>query len=45
MNPLVPEATVLIHRITKDRHAGEYRLNIKKVLRFKHRDKRGQKPR
>jgi hypothetical protein len=31
MNPPVPEATVLIHKITKDRHAGEYRLHIKKV--------------
>lgn len=25
MNPPVPEVTVLIHRITKDRRAGEYR--------------------
>ena len=32
MNPPVPEVTVLIHRITKDRRAGEYRLHIKKVL-------------
>jgi hypothetical protein len=31
MNPPVPEVTVLIHRITKDRRAGEYRLHIKKV--------------
>jgi hypothetical protein len=42
MNPPVPEVTVLIHRITKG--AGEYRLHIKKVLRFKHWDKRNQKP-
>jgi hypothetical protein len=44
MNPPVPEATVLIHKITKDRHAGEHRLHIKKVLGFKHWDKRWRKP-
>lgn len=42
MNPPVPEVTVLIHRITKDRRAGEYRLHIKKVLGFKHWDDREQ---
>ena len=31
-------------RITKDRRAGEYRLHIKKVLNYKHWDKRRQKP-
>jgi hypothetical protein len=44
MNPPVPEVTVLIDRITKDRRAGEYRLHIKKVLRFKHWDERRGKP-
>lgn len=44
MNPPVPEATVLIHRITKDRRAGEYQLHIKKVLHYRHWDKRKQKP-
>jgi hypothetical protein len=44
MNPPVPEVTVLIHRITKDRRAREYRLHIKKVLNYKHWDKRTQKP-
>jgi hypothetical protein len=44
MNPPVPEVTVLNHRITKDRRAGEYRLHIKKVLSYKHWDKRRQKP-
>jgi len=44
MNPPVPEVTVLIHRITKDRRAGVYELHIKKVLGFKHWDKRSQKP-
>jgi hypothetical protein len=39
-----PEGTVLIHRMTKDRRAGEYRLHIKKVLNYKHWDKRGQRP-
>jgi len=44
MNPPVPEVTVLIHRITKDRRAREYRLHIKKVLNYKYWDKRRQKP-
>ena len=44
MNPPVPEATVLIHKVTKYRRAGEYQLHIKKVLGFKHWDKRRQKP-
>jgi len=44
MNPPVPEVTVLIQKITKDRRAGEYRLHIKKVLEFKHWDKRRQRP-
>jgi hypothetical protein len=44
MNPPVPEVTVLIQRITRDRRAGEYSLHIKKVLGFKHWDKRRQKP-
>ena len=44
MNPPVPEVTVLIHRITKDRHAGQYRLHIKKVLGFEHWVKRRGKP-
>jgi len=34
MNPPVPEVTELIHKITKDRHAGEYQLHIKKFLGF-----------
>jgi hypothetical protein len=44
MNPPVPEVTVLIHRITKDRRAGVYELHIKKIVGFKHWDKRSQKP-
>ena len=44
MTPPVPEVTVLIHRVTKDRRAGEYKLHIKKVLGFKHWDKRRHKP-
>lgn len=42
MNPPVPEVTVLIHKIT--RRGGEYRLHIKKVLNYKHWDKRRQTP-
>ena len=29
MNPPVPEVTVLIHKVTKDRRAGEYQLQEK----------------
>jgi hypothetical protein len=44
MNPPVPGVTVLIHRIAKDHWAGEYKLHIKRVLGFKHWDKRRQRP-
>jgi hypothetical protein len=44
MNLPFPEVTVLIHKITRDRRAGEYQLHIKKVLGFKHGDKRRKKP-
>jgi len=44
MNPPVPEVTVLIHKITKDRRAGDYKLQIKKVLSFRRGDKRRRKP-
>jgi hypothetical protein len=33
---------LLIHKIVKDRRAGEYRLHIKKVLNYKHWDERRQ---
>lgn len=44
MNPPVSEVTVLIHTITKDRRAGEYRLHIKKVLGYRHWDAKRRKP-
>ena len=44
MNPTVPEVTVLIHGITKDRRARKYRLHIKKVLGCRHWHRRRQKP-
>jgi hypothetical protein len=44
MTPPVPEATVLIHKVTKDYRSGEYELHIKRVLGFKDWDKQGQKP-
>jgi hypothetical protein len=40
MNPPVPEVTVLIHKIVRDLRAREYRLHIKKVLNYKHWDRR-----
>lgn len=43
MTPPVPEVTVLIHKI--DRRGGAYRLHIKKVLSYKHWDKRKRRPR
>jgi hypothetical protein len=39
-HPPVPEVTALINKITEDRPAGEYRLHIKRVLGYKHWDKR-----
>jgi hypothetical protein len=44
MNRPVPEVTVLIHKITKDRRTGLYELHIKRVLDFKHWDRRRRKP-
>jgi hypothetical protein len=44
MNPPVPEVTVLIHKVTKDRRTGEYQLHIAKVLGYKHWDKRKHRP-
>ena|SRR5437868_12648426 len=40
----IPEVTVLIHKVSADRRAKEYRLHIKKVLGFKHWDKRRRRP-
>ncbi len=45
MNLPVPEVTVLIHKVTKDRREGVYEFHIRKVLGFRHWDKRRQKPR
>ena len=44
MTPPVPEVTVLIHKVTKDRSIGKYKFHIKRVLGFKHWDKRLRKP-
>jgi hypothetical protein len=44
MNPPAPEVTVLIHKIRKDRRAGEYQPHIKKVLGFKHWISNGKNP-
>ena len=46
MNPSVPEGTVLIHKIIRDRRGGRRNtsLHIKKVLGFKQWDKRRRKP-
>jgi hypothetical protein len=44
MNPPVPEVTVLVHKVTTNRRAGEYDLHIKRVLGFKHWDKRRRNP-
>jgi hypothetical protein len=44
MNPPVPEVTVLIRKVTTNRRTGEYELHIKKILGFKHWDKRRRLP-
>jgi hypothetical protein len=44
MNPPVPEVTVLVRKITMDRREGVYELRFKKVLGFKHWDRRNKIP-
>jgi hypothetical protein len=44
MNPPVPEVTVLIDTVRRNRVENVYRLHIKKVLGFKHWDTRRQIP-
>ena len=44
MNPPVPEVTVLIRKVTMARREGVYELHIKKVLAFKHWDRRRKVP-
>jgi len=44
VNPPVPEVTVLIHKITMNRRERLYEFHIKKVLGFKHWDRRRQMP-
>jgi hypothetical protein len=44
LNPPVPEVTVLIRKVTTNHRAGEYELHIKKILGFKHWDKRRRLP-
>jgi hypothetical protein len=40
MNPPVPEVTVVIHKVTRNRYHKKYEFHIKKVLGFRHWDKR-----
>jgi len=44
MTPPTPEVTVLIHKVTTNRRAGEYELHIKKILGFTHWDQRRRLP-
>lgn len=44
MNPPVPEVTVLVRRVTVDRRGRVYELHIKKVMGFKHWDRRRKMP-
>lgn len=44
MNPPVPEVTVLIRKVTTDRREGVYELHIRKVLAFRHWDRRSKMP-
>jgi hypothetical protein len=40
MHRPIPEATVLVHKVTTNRREHVYEFHIKKVLRFKHWDPR-----
>jgi hypothetical protein len=44
MNPPVPEAKVLIHKVTRNRYYTAYEFHIRKVIGFKHWDKRHGAP-
>jgi hypothetical protein len=44
MNHPIPEVTVLIDKVRKDRATGRYALHIKEVLEYKHWDKRREVP-
>jgi hypothetical protein len=44
MNPPVPEVTVLVRKVTVDRRGRVYELHIKKVMGFKHWDRRRKMP-
>jgi hypothetical protein len=44
MNPPVPEVTVLVDKITMNRRERVYEFHLKKVLGFKHWDKRRKMP-
>lgn len=41
----VPEATVVVNRVTRDRAGQEYRLHLGRVVAVKRWDRRAQKPR
>ena len=44
MDPPIPEVTVLIRKVTTNRRTRENELPIKRILGFKHWDKRRQLP-
>lgn len=44
MTPPVPEVTVLIDKVRTNKRTGNYELHIKKVLVFRHWDKRRRVP-
>lgn len=41
----VPEATVIVNRVTRDRAGQEYRLHLGRVMQVKRWDRRSRKPR
>ncbi|MGC3998034.1 MAG: ASCH domain-containing protein [Anaeromyxobacter sp.] len=45
MTPPVPEAVVLVTRVTRHARAGEYRLHLGRVLSVRRWDRRAGKPR
>ncbi len=45
MTPPIPEALVIVTRVTRDRAAREYRLHLGRVLKVRRWSRRRQKPR
>ncbi len=44
MNPPVPEATVMVTKLARNKRSGKYELHLGRVLEVKHWDRKREKP-